>query len=172
MPKTKYIATDKAGGIHTRQTARTYTHTVVRRGGYQTALSWASDKSWARSDARDFAYWTQIADGNDPYPQKCYCTPERDSAEQIAEEAARVAAQNEKRVAAAKAEIEGHTVESYVAGKLAKRLADIEKRRAAGFFDTWGNVGWCGRLALAVALAAKECGNGDYETDILDAREA
>jgi len=50
-----------------------------------------------------------------------------------------------------------------------ERVADFEKARAAGEFDTYGCVGWCGRYDLAVKLLNKTLGTYYDSVIILDA---
>jgi hypothetical protein len=174
MSKTNYIATDAAGGIHKRSTeSRAYTHTVVVKGGYEAALASAKSPGWAKTDASNFDYYLRIAEGRSAhYPSKRWCAAPRHTPEQIAQEDADLAVSDAAKVAVAKLETDGRTVDQYVAIQRDQRIKRVEARKAAGDFDTWKNAGWCGRLDLAQKLAASEAAKGDYAVDILAAKEA
>lgn len=47
------------------------------------------------------------------------------------------------------------TCEQYVQYTVDLHLANIEKKRAEGFYDKWIVIGWCGRHDLASKLASK-----------------
>jgi len=154
-----YHAIDAAGGIHTRSSkSRSYTHTVVVRPSYENALLFAQSKDWTKTDRRNLEYYDTIAQGRDPYPRQNYMAnhPERWTPEQIAEEQVRVDAENAKRVEDAIATVANRSVEQWLADKLQERLDIVEKQRAAGYYDSWHNAGWCGRLDLAQKLAGSE----------------
>ena len=176
MTKYRYLATDPDGAVHKRTSEsrspsfKPYAYTVVRKGGYQTAMASATETAYSpKADARNYAYYVQIAEGNDPYPRSTFRAkhPERFTAEEIAEEKASVDAENERRYADANERVGNHTVQSYVAAQRAWRIAHVEERKARGDFEVWHNMGWCSRLDLAQKLAAKEQAKGDYEVAIL-----
>lgn len=168
---TKYFAIDADGGRHTRSTERTYTHTVVVKGGYEHALIGAKAKGWRSTDESNFRYYAEIAAGRDRHPNKAYLRDDMSPAERQAE-LDRVELANAARLARAKLESDGRTVEQYVAWQQELRVARVEERKAKGDFDRWINAGWCGRYDLAVKLAAKEQGRGPgFVVDILEAQE-
>lgn len=158
--KINYIATDANGLTHTRSTkSRSYTHMVVIKRSYDAAIAAASDRHWAKTDASNFDYYLRIAEGRSShYPSTRYCPqyPERYDAAAIADEEARLSASDAAKVVEAKAVVEGHTVASYVAQQLAKRLARVEALKAEGYYDRWCDAGWCGRLDLAHKLAGSQ----------------
>lgn len=140
---TKFRATDAAGRIHTRTTKRTYTHTVVFLPCYAADLAKASQPRQVDGDNWEFAgqmvAWGGVFNG----VRKPYHTDEQVSKE-LASNQERVA-QFPDRAAA----IEGNRL---------RRIEDVEARKAAGYYETWQNAGWCGRLDLAQKLAAQTAG--------------
>lgn len=175
MAKITYTATDAAGIVHKRTTAtRAYSHTVVVKGGYETHLTYASHKDWAKGDSSNFAYYTAIAEGRSRhFPSTRYRAqdPKRWTAVEIAEEEATCAKRDADAHREAVRKIDGHTLESYVNTQRLARIRAIEEKKAAGGYDVWNNVGWCGRLDLAHGLATKWSGKG-YDVAILEAQEA
>jgi len=168
---TKYFAIDADGGRHTRSTERTYTHTVVSKGGYEVALASARHKAWKATDISNYNHDAEIAAGRDRYPYKAYLRDDMSPAERQAE-LDRVEVANAARVARAKLNVDGRTVDQYVAIQLEQRIKRVEERKAKGEFEQWVSVGWCGRYDLAMKLAAKEQQRGaDVVVAILEAQE-
>lgn len=159
MPKLRYYAFDANGQKHARISERVYTHTVVYLPSYDRYLESAHSKEWDKSERANFDYYAAIAAGNDPHPRVNYMADHRQavkwSAEEIAKGAERCAAENAKRRADAIERTAGHDKASFVAARLAERVATVEKMKAAGYFETWRNAGWCGRRQLAETLANK-----------------
>lgn len=156
MPKTHYTATDPNGAVHKRSTdRRVYTHTVVFLPSYEADMANATHKDWAKTDASNFNYYTRSAAGlNAPRNYRAE-HPDKWTAEEIAESQAWSDEENAKRIARGREETSGHTLESYIAAKRAERVQFIEDRKAAGYYRTYQNAGWCGRLDLAQKLATK-----------------
>jgi hypothetical protein len=148
MTNRKHTAADSLGGKHTRSSkTRTYTHCVVVMWDYDRAMG---DLHSAHADAlsvdrRNFEYMTAIATGNDPHPCRDYSKPGVITIDEVAQA---------ERVAEYKARIAGG-FDVYREGQLARRLSQLASRKAAGYFDTFGSVGWCGRHDLALKLAAQ-----------------
>ena len=162
--KTTYIAVDPAGVTHKRTTKdRTYTNTVVRKGGYQTAIRMAYEASTPKILQSDFRYYSAIVAGNNPYPARNWAgTPEG---------AAQAAQEDAKRLEEAKKALMGATtLDAYCALCCNRRLAQVEEARVAGEYDRWDNLGWQGRPDLAQGIASKFQGNPDYEVRILEAK--
>jgi hypothetical protein len=133
MAKTRYTATDANGVIHTRNSDRVYTHTVVYLNDYDAALAGAHTKSWAQLDRSNFEYYQKLVSGNHSYTHV-----------------------SEKEIASAKEKLEATpTVELYLAAELAARVARIEANKANGYYKQYFNAGWCGRLDLAQKLVSK-----------------
>lgn len=167
---TTFTAIDAAVQTHKRTSkSRSYTHTVVALRSYSFDLDRANSKVWDKEEGKNFDYYSLIAFGNDPHPCRCYRTPDRWTAEQIAEEAASVEAMNAKRITDAADRVTGHTRETYLAARRADRVARVEKAKAEGRYAQWENLGWCGRLDLAQKLASRESGPRFTKIEILPA---
>jgi hypothetical protein len=52
--------------------------------------------------------------------------------------------------------VEGLTEDEYVAKVIAEKVARVEKKKANGDFDSYGQVGWCGRPDLAQKKLSSE----------------
>jgi len=174
MPKISYTATDANGLVHTRSTkTRSYTHMVVVKRSYEGDLAAAGASHWTKSDASNFDYYLRIAEGRSPhYPSVRWCAKyaDRYTPAEIADEDARLTISDAAKVVEAKAQIDGHTVDSYVAAQKAKRIARIERLKAEGHYERWYDAGWCGRLDLALKLAGSQ--KNVAATAILEAKEA
>lgn len=170
MPKIAYFATDADGYVHTRNSDRVYTHTVVFKGGYERAMKMAKDPFHAKTDKKNFGYYSSLADGSHEHahPRAFNDYHPSYTAEQIAGFKESEKREIEKRIADARAAIEGHTVESYCNKLHVERIARVEAHKAAGDFDRWLNAGWCGRPDLAQTLARKMQADG-YVAEILPA---
>lgn len=175
MTKHIYTAIDIDGIEHKRTSTsrgegKPYSHTVVVKGGYERAMAGATGDWHPKQDARNYAYYVAISEGNDPHARlTVYKSLARgDTQEAIDAEIAYNDRENTRRFEEAKAEVGNHTVQSYIAAQLAERIAHVEARKAAGEFDTWHNAGWCGRLDLAQKLAATKAALG-YAVAVLPA---
>jgi hypothetical protein len=156
--RTTFTAIDPNGVEHVRTSdRRNYSHTVVAQYNKADHMNRAVDPNWAKTDGSNWDYHAKIANGNDPYPSKCYLGnhPDKYSAEQIAEEVVTVAATNAKRVEDAKTFV-SITREEHIAKMLADRIAAVEAKD----YNGWHNLGWCGRRDLADKLASGKDGNG------------
>lgn len=129
MTKRVYRVTHQ-GIEHKRTTDRIYTHVVLVRRDYQTALDEAVDTTRERARSRHAFY---AREGNPATRQ--YSHP----AEHLAEY---------ERIATL-------TCEQYEAEQVEKARATIEKQRQNGVFDTLGPLTWCGRPDLAAKEEAK-----------------
>ena len=54
--------------------------------------------------------------------------------------------------------VEGLTEDEYVAKVIADKVARVEEKKANGDFDSYGQVGWCGRPDLAQKKLRSESG--------------
>jgi len=168
MPKAIFTATDAAGQTHKRTSeSRIYTHTVVFLPDFAADMALA-DKDY-KQDGSNFAYYCELAAGTHEHvthviPRSGYHASYSD--EQVAKFQEAQREQNAKGIADAKAVTEGHTRESYVAARRAKRVAAVNEGNAAGYYAKWQNAGWCGRYDLAQKLAAKTAG---AKVEILEA---
>lgn len=153
MAKTKYTATAPNGTVHTRSTERTYTHCVMVRPSYEYDLALA-DKD-TKYDADNYAYYAREAARPDytaahlpTYAQAW--TPEA-QAQRVAQEQANI---QERRDLVAKYP----TLAAYVAAQRAERVASVESKRAAGYYEDYLDAGWCGREDLARKSVAQHQG--------------
>jgi len=143
MPKIKYSATDANGLVHTRTSARVYTHMVVARPSYANAVARAS-RVHMPTQKSNFEYHMNIAEG--------VITSQYTSRDHAADDLGGAT-----------------TLEQYVALNIKRALAAVEKSKAEGRFDRFFDKGWCGRRDLADKLAAKARSDGYAEVAILPA---
>lgn len=148
MPNTIFTAIDPNGTVHKRTTAhRSYTHTVVARWSYDHELRAASNPEWATVDQQNYRYF--VAE-SDPVTAKYAIT--------------------EEKRASYRERIEGYSEADYVAKMQAERIAKVEAEKAAGAYDEYRNLGWCGRLDLAVRLKDQTESKAAYrDVTMLDA---
>ena len=143
-----FHAIDPQGVAHTRSTKRTYSHTVVVRLGdaYAARMLANSLKHTAAQAPKDYAFHQSVIDrswhyidgkvgGTLRYPNS---TSEADMLADTAKHTA---------------ELDGRTVEQYTADALDAVRKSHAEDAAKGYFSNFINVGWCGRLDLAMKLA-------------------
>ena len=140
---TKFTAIDPAGKTHTRTSkTRTYTHTVFALPSSVTAVLWANSKEARKRHRENFAYYTEMTSGTSSFLDKRFY----ETAEQNAE---RRASAMENAVKT----LDGcQNANEYEAKMVLRDLQGIQKRRAEGYYDTYQNMGWCGRADLAQKL--------------------
>jgi hypothetical protein len=157
---TKFTAIDPAGKFHTRTSkTRIYTHTVVALPSSVKHTLSASSRQMKQLHRGNYQYHTSYADGTSPYLM-------RQQWESDAAYAGRYAEEVQKSVA----ELNGcNTVEDYVTMKIEAAHEAIRHAMARGYYETYQNMGWCGRRDLATALATKTSGHGMVSVTILDA---
>ncbi|SCX31105.1 hypothetical protein DSM25558_5121 [Agrobacterium sp. DSM 25558] len=158
MAKTAYFAIDPNGKTHTRNTERSYSHTVVYRQDKAEKLAFAMHKDWHKTDGRNYDYDALCAAGT--HAHVTTVTPASGfhasyTAEQIAARQEAQREENADRIAKAKASIGTMTRAEFIADQQARRVASAEKAD----YTTYFNAGWCGRLDLAQKLAAKFAGS-------------
>lgn len=141
--KTKYVATDANGEMHTRTTARTYTHMVVVLHNLERQRENARSEAARKVLGKNYDYHVREAGPNALYDN---------SAEQL-EEHRRVAAMSR---------------EDYIDLCVCVSIARINAHGEGEYADQWRDFGWCGRLDLAQKLAAKWAHYGKVE--ILEAK--
>jgi hypothetical protein len=145
-----YLAIDPDGVKHKRRSDRTYTHTVVYKGGYARAVASVEDQAWAITDQNNYRYYLDIVEGRTgkaPWETE---------------------AQHEARKGDAAGHLAGcQCAADYIAKCKAHRLARIEANRAEGKYDTWQNAGWCGRSDLAQKVASDWSSKG-FQVEILE----
>lgn len=113
---------------------RTYAFAIAFRLGYEESIAFAKDDA-AHSDTSNGRYFLNRAAGK---PEVLYRdTPEAARAEALEE-------------------LDGATtVAEYAAAQVAKRIADLDAKNAAGDFAKWSVDGWASRDDLAEKAAAK-----------------
>lgn len=138
MPKIKLTAALPDGTVATRTTARTYTHVIAALPCLKEHMRRANDELAQVQDGSNWDYHASCAAGTYAFPS-WYSQEARD-----------------KSVADGKAWIEQNPDRAaFVAGKHAERVAVVEERKAAGFYEAWVATTWCGRLSLAQAQFAQ-----------------
>ncbi|MDX0267663.1 hypothetical protein GOC13_07450 [Sinorhizobium meliloti] len=163
MAKKTYIVTDPKGVQHTRKTDRVYTHAVVAQRSFDHDFCNAA-ALWP-VDANNFEYSQKIVASNGECSAlKIYPTYDAAAVERIHTE-------NANRLERATVEVELHkTARAYQEAKAKERVANVNDKRAKGFYDQWFVLGFCGRRDLAEKLRASNLNGGYYaEAVIIDA---
>lgn len=165
MAKTKNIhtATTRDGVTHKRTSeGRVYTHCVAVRQSYAHALAEANRVD-AKSDARNFAWYAESAAQTVGVEYQPKTWAERGSTLRTTPTA--------QTIARAQAILAGcATVAEWSEAQRAQRVANVEANKAAGQFDRWSVLGWCGREDLARKLLNGDAAKPYYaEAEILPA---
>jgi hypothetical protein len=160
---------DPQGVAHTRSSKnRTYTHTVLFfRGEAYAERSLKSALDFATKQApRDYRYAQARIDGRKhaefvaKFPT-LYIEADGTPSEYAVSERA-------KDIAEGTAEIGGLDLAAYTAKCQERARASHAREVAQGYFNTWVNMGWCGRADLARKLA--ETIKGAEQVKILEAQ--
>lgn len=157
MATTKHIATADGQTFTRNSKSRVYTHCVVAKPSIDCALERAQSKA-ARDLHRSNYRWYQktLASEGRLFEQYTHI-----SDEQYREQCEYNLARAVEALAGAQSEDE------YVSRKIGDELAVIAAKEAKGFYDTWAECGWCGRLDLAHKLAATTRAHPYYDTAIV-----
>lgn len=152
MPSTSFFAVDPAGATHKRTSLhRIYTHTVVALPNAAKHVLNAKHQGDRAVVLRNFAYYEALAAGTSQHLARRSYENEIQHLEHVNRETTQ-----------ALAELDGcGTAEEYVDMLVERALASIQKRREAGYYDTYQNMGWCGRPDLA-AKRKVTCENYGY----------
>ena len=143
---TKFTAIDPAGKTHTRTSkTRTYTHTVFALPSSVTAVLWANSKEARKMHRENFAYYSEMASGKSSFLDK----RSYETAEQNADRRANAMENAVKTLGGCK------SAQDYEYMMVARDLDGIQKQRIAGYYDTYQNMGWCGRADLAQKLKTR-----------------
>lgn len=143
MATTKHIATLDGQTFTRSSKSRVYTHCVVAKPSYEAAVRAASAKGWLEAHRSNYHYYVgKLAKGAQNEWDQSYVDKARERLAGIADE------------------------QAYVDAEVAKSLARVEKARTEGYYDTWAECGWCGRLDLAQKLAATKR-NHEYYGDVV-----
>ena len=139
MTKITHKVTLPCGTVAKRVSAsRTYAFCVASRPSYELDLLSASKVS--AIDASNFAYHLQvIAEGGRTHQRQWNGQTDEAFAALCAEHVVETLASNKGATSAAE----------YQALKVAERIAYIEAKKVAGYYDTWGVHGWQSRADLA-----------------------
>lgn len=124
--RTTFLAPLPQGGFDTRtSTSRSYTHAIIVRPSYEAALKGANQPhGWA---ADNFAYYQRELDP---------ATRRFSHSDANLSEMAEVVAKH-------------GTAAAYVEALRLEAVAQVEARKAEGYYDRFQAVTWCGRLDLA-----------------------
>lgn len=141
----KFTAVDPNGTVHTRNSkTRTYTHTVVALPSSLASTMAAMSTAARKMHRSNFKYHMAFVDGTSQWLQRNTFETEVQYLERSAMEIERSAV-----------ELEGcDNAEDYVNMKIVQAYRGIREAMARGYYDTYQNLGWCGRADLAAKLKA------------------
>lgn len=127
---TKFIAALPDGSFATRSSqSKVYTFCVAVRDSYENALKVAG--AHYDVDASNYKYYVRELNP-----------------------ATQVYAHSPSYLADIAKKIEGiASAKEFMAAEAARRVAYVEARKADGYYDRWGVLGWCSRHDLAIKLA-------------------
>ena len=144
---TKHFAICPNGDKVTRTSkTRTYSHVVVARHSYAHALACAERAGSSDVTAKNFAYYRAYLDGTSEFLARKSWQSDADYAKAVAYDIAR----------ATEALAGCETLEAYRDHLRAKALANVATKKAEGYYDTFGALGWSSRLDLAQKVAQAE----------------
>lgn len=156
-----YYVTDPLGVEHTRNSPRIYTHAVIARPSYDSAMSVAQNigTTMATTLKSNFHYYRRIL-GLEPRPANDHRNVRPSW---MTEEAFAHQQKSDKR-RAEESLMGAETLDAYVAAYRERRIADVEDAKAKGYYDRFEAIGFCGRADLAAKLVASTNG---YWTDFI-----
>lgn len=156
MPKTRFIAFDPEGRIHTRSSeARTYTHTVVYKEGRTYAERRAANVERTRQGAEE-GYTELLQQAQGIHATKEHWRGPK-ALQFFTDFAIEYLAKHPSR-------------EVYVRDRAAHAQRIQDDYMASRSWAVYSNAGWCGRRALAEKLAATLQGRGYEDIQILEAQ--
>ena len=141
MAKTTFTATF-GDQTFTRKSDRTYTHAVSCKRNYAAAIAYASTQD--KFDAKNHAYYCKKVATNDFYSW------ENEECKDRARKAAAV------------------TCEEFCQQQIARRVADVDARKARGEYDNFLRPTFHSTLALAQKEAAKDRAAGRLQVTIAE----
>jgi hypothetical protein len=147
MPAKKLTAIDPTGFVHTRRTARTYTHVVAIYNGGAEAAARRLTRDVTDAEAtvrRDWKHYNEVASG-------AWYTADKRAIWSGSDYVA-------KQEADARAYIEGG-IDAAIARAQLKATQHHTKRVESGYYHKYGVLGWCGRLDLARKLQSQHPGS-------------
>jgi hypothetical protein len=161
MIMNKFTAVDPAGLTHTRNSKdRTYTHTVVALPSSVQRTLAATSPAMRKTHRSNFVYHLNMANGTSKWLERTLWETEVSHITRTKQEIAK--AQNALRGCQTAQEYENMMVDA--------DLARIKKAMTDGFYATYQNIGWCGRLDLAQKLKTTSENKGWVGVTILEAR--
>ena len=141
---------------------RTYSHVVVARRSYAHDLACAERAGSSDVTASNFAYYRAYLDGTSKFLARKPWQSDADYAKAVAYDIAR----------ATEALAGCETLEAYRAHLRAEALDRVAERKASGYYDTFGVLGWSSRLDLAQKVAQAETSPRYDDVTILEAQIA
>lgn len=158
---TKFTAVDPAGLTHTRNSKdRTYTHTVVALPSSVRYTLAAMSPEMRKTHRHNFVYHLNIANGTSKWLERGLWETEVSHLTRTQQEIAR-----------SKNALQGcQTAQEYENMMVDAALARIKKGMADGYYATYRNLGWCGRLDLAQKLKTTSENKGWVSVTILEAK--
>lgn len=147
MTTTKHFAICPNGDTVTRTSkSRVYSHVVVARHSYSHDLACAERAGASDVTAKNFAYYRAYLDGTSEFLVRRNWHTDAQHAQQVLADVTR----------ATEALGGCETLEAYRAMLRANALARVAERKAEGYYDTFGALGWSSRLDLAQKVAQAE----------------
>lgn len=153
-----FTAIDPNGKTHTRTSkTRTYTHTVVGLPSSTKATLAAMSPEARKMHRSNFKYHMAFVDGTSQWLRRNTFETEVQYLERAAMEIERSAV-----------ELDGcETAQDYVNMKIVQAHRGIREAMARGYYDTYQNLGWCGRADLAAKLKTTSENRGWVNVTIL-----
>jgi hypothetical protein len=129
MSKTFIITLPDGKSAQRKSEHRTYSHAVIGRHSHATDRDRAEGNSAYNADIEAFRYYMSIADGTHEHAKSEFLVnSNRKNCETVAQFG---------------------TPQAYADHHRAERIAEVEAKKAAGYYDAWHALTWCGSLALA-----------------------
>ena len=153
-----FTAIDPNGKTHTRTSkTRTYTHTVVGLLSSTKATLAAMSPEARKLHRSNFKYHMAFVDGTSQWPSRNTFETELAHLERTQRDKERSAV-----------ELDGcDNAEDYVNMKIVQAHRGIREAVARGYYDTYQNLGWCGRADLAAKLKTTSENRGWVNVTIL-----
>lgn len=157
----KFTAIDPAGLTHTRNSKdRTYTHTVVALPSSVRYTLAAMSPEMRKNHRSDFKYHAAFADGTSKWLER-----------KVWETELQYLTRTQQEIARSKNALQGcETAQEYENMMVDADLAKIREGMANGYYATYQNLGWCGRLDLAQKLKTTSENKGWIGVTILEAK--
>jgi len=157
----KFTAIDPAGLTHTRNSKdRTYTHTVVGLPSSVKDTLAAMSPGMRKLHRDNFKYHAAFADGTSKWLERS-----------VWESDVQYMTRTQQEIARSKDALQGcETAQEYENMLVDADLARIKNMMADGYYNTYQNLGWCGRHDLAGKLKTTSENKGWIGVTILEAK--